>query len=194
MPLHRCSLRLWHIIGFLGLALSAAAPARAALTLNVDPATKTLFFTGSDTGSPLNLDDQAFIGWMTTDYNTVQSSYAMGTSLFYTTVSLAEDTRALFISGSSGFSIAILYPKVTGTPTGVVTYTAVASQIYDYGSVLTPDQQAILEAASIRHDSLSPMTGQNFYPMNTVPEPGSLWLVLFAGLAALLWQRRRATS
>jgi hypothetical protein len=170
------------------LALGLAQTAPAAITMTLDTELQTLVFSGSDTGTPFLIPEQAFIGWRSPAYTGSPQGFEF--KAFSSSVSTLEETRTIIFIPMEGSLISILIPNPTDLPTGPVTVFADPSQVFAYGTVMSAAQASAFESAVQNYAAFPLISGTGFSPLNTqvIPEPGTV--ALFGVAAALVMMNR----
>ena len=158
----------------------------AAISLTVDPGTKTLTFIGSDTGTSENLANVFQV-----------ASWGFGAS---SGTNESVDIAAAFAESFNNSAVITVYDgnledglllvfSNSGDASNSITSLTTNMTTVDY-SGLSPTYLTILE--SFGSDTLTPVRGTSFSPieLTTIPEPGSTGLIC-AGVALMASRRRR---
>ena len=161
--------------------------ARAQLVLNVNPATKTLWFTGSDSGTTAS---GGSVSWQQ-NYPSSNANFNFttgATGLLTTVVGYSGATFAVDQNTGTFFQVSMFggagstFDTITGNG---------ASHTYDYSS-WTPYEQGVLESLTslptITHGTVNTMV------VSVIPEPstyGALFGLVALGFAAYRRRRRQ---
>jgi hypothetical protein len=179
----------------LGLAISFAAPHATSfgeITLNIDPGTTSLWFSGNDTGTPTPIP--AFTSW--TFGSGPGSDEGLGVSL------------AFSLPNPDFFNTAELEILNSGdpdSPTGLrlfmwlsndatTTISTDELQVIDYSLFLSANATTYLSNLGAGSMTLSQGTGWSSITIAPVPEPATLVILGVAGSAAALSGFRKLRS
>ena len=183
--------------------MCVAVPVQAGLTLNLDPTTQEVFFTGSSSGTPDRVGGGFFGDVPAFSFQTTPGSFFAVESPFLSG-NLVSGVRSvqLFTGGANPGTATDIFLRFdlntslqqtpTGTGTRVDTTNFVFTNSASFPLLLSFAGQTLNRVPTPNSNT----TGEGFESVhivstNAVPEPGSLTVLALAGLSLVARRRRK---